>query len=281
MKLMTASSGGRSTPKTRPLTGKLLLCGAIAGPLFLLTVLIQDYTVPGFDPRLVEISLLSLGDWGWVQIVNFVLAGVLNLLFAAGLWRRLHPGRAGTWGPLLIGAYGLGLMVVGVFRDDPANGFPPGVPAATGLSWHAAIHTLGALFLFAMLAAALGVFVRFFLARKERGWACYCLASAVLFLLCFFVGGTNAVLTARLLRLGVLIGWMAASMIAIKLLCTPDIRLTTEGKQREERAEVPLKIEQDKLKSQFTPQELDELHTLLVKFEAAFKNTDNAQEAKE
>jgi hypothetical protein len=69
-------------------------------------------------------------------------------------------------------------------------------------------------------------------------------------------------------------------MIAIKLLCTPDRRLTIEGKQREERAEVPLKIEQDKLKSQFTPQELDELHTLLVKLEAAFKNTDNAQEAK-
>jgi len=38
----------------------------------------------------------------------------------------------------------------------------------------------------------------------------------------------------------------------------------------EERAEVPLKIEQDQVKSQFTPQELDELHTLLVKFEAAF-----------
>jgi hypothetical membrane protein len=121
MKLMTASSDGRSTPKTRSLTGKLLLCGAIAGPLFLLTVLIQDYTVPGFDPRLVELSLLSLGGWGWVQIGNFVLTGVLNLLFAAGLWRRLHPGRAGTWGPLLIGAYGLGLMVAGVFRDDPAE----------------------------------------------------------------------------------------------------------------------------------------------------------------
>jgi hypothetical protein len=282
MKLMTASSGGRSTPKTRPLTGKLLLCGAIAGPLFLLTVLIQDYTRPGFDPRLVELSLLSLGDWGWVQIVNFVLAGVLNLLYAAGLWRRLHPGRAGTWGPLLIGAYGLGLMVGGVFRDDPANGFPPGVPAATSLSWHAAIHDLAGLFLFAMLAAALGVFVRFFLERKERWWACYCLSSAVLLILFFFsTGSPSAALTAGFLRLGTLIGWMAASLIAIKLLCTPERRLTTEGKQREERAEVPLQIEQDKLKSQFTPQELDELHTLLVKFEAAFKNTDNAQETKE
>jgi hypothetical protein len=151
-----------------------------------------------------------------------VLAGVLNLLYAAGLWRRLHPGRAGTWGPLLIGAYGLGLIAVGIFRTDPANGFPPGVPAATSPSWHGAIHALGALFVFVMLAAALAVFVRYFLARKERGWAGYCLASDVLLLLCFFGSFANVALTARLLRLGVLVGWMAASVIAIRLFCTPE-----------------------------------------------------------
>src|SRR5438874_4236536 len=210
--------------KTLSLTRILLLCGAIAGPLFILTVLIQDYTVPAFDPRLQPLSLLSLGDWGWVQIVNFVLAGVLNLLYAGGLSRRLHPGRAGTWGPLLIGAYGLGLISVGVFRTDPANGFPPGVIAPTGPSWHGAIHALGGLFVFVVLAAALGVFVRFFLERKERWWAFYCLASAVLIILFFFGSFPSAVLTARFLRLGTLVGWMAASVIAIKLLCTPDTR---------------------------------------------------------
>src|SRR5947209_1519268 len=214
--------GGSMQTKTLSLTRILLLCGAIAGPLFILTVLIEDYTRPAFDPRLQALSLLSLGEWGWVQIVNFVLAGVLNLLYAGGLWRRLHPGRAGTWGPLLIGAYGLGLILVGVFRTDPANGFPPGVPAATQPSWHGAIHALGALFVFIMLSAALMVFIRLFLAWKEGGWAFYCLASAVLFLLIFFTGFTNAAFTARTLRLAVLIGWMAASLVAIKLLSTPD-----------------------------------------------------------
>src|SRR6266571_7859762 len=102
--------------KTLSLTRILLLCGAIAGPLFIFTVLIQDYTRPGFDPRLDPLSLLSLGDWGWVQMVNFALAGVLNLLYAVSLWRRLHTGRAGTWGAVLIGAYGLGLLLVSIFR---------------------------------------------------------------------------------------------------------------------------------------------------------------------
>ena len=216
---MTTSS---SAPKTLSLTRTLLLCGAIAGPLFLLTVLIQDYTRPGFNPRLHLLSQLSLGDWGWVQIVNFVLAGVLNLLYAWGLRRRLHPGRAGTWGPLLIGAYGLGLMTVGVFRTDPADGFPPGVVAPAHPSWHGAIHALVAGLTFLALSAAIAVFVRFFLARKERWWACYCLASAVLMLVIFFGGIGNATLAARTLRLAALIGWMAASLIAVRLLCDPD-----------------------------------------------------------
>ncbi len=214
--------GGSMQTKTLSLTRILLLCGAIAGPLFIFTVLIQDYTRPGFDPRLDPLSLLSLGDWGWVQIVNFVLAGVLNLLYAVGLWRRLHTGRAGTWGPILIGAYGFGLILVGVFRTDPANGFPPGAIAPTGPSWHGVIHALGGLFVFVVLAAALGVFVRFFLERKERWWAFYCLASAVLLLLIFFTGFSNAAFMARTLRLATLIGWMAASLVAIKLLSTPD-----------------------------------------------------------
>lgn len=206
--------------KTWSLTRILLLCGAIAGPLFLFTVLIQDYSVPDFNPRVHLLSQLSLGEWGWVQITNFVLAGVLNLLYAAGLWRRLHPGRAGTWGPIFIGAYGLGLIVVGVFRTDPSNGFPPGTSTPSGPSWHGAIHALGGLFIFLFLAAALLVFVRFFLARKEWGWVFYCLASAVVFLAIFFWGFTAAALTVRTLRLATLIGWMAASVIAIRLLCT-------------------------------------------------------------
>ena len=64
--------------KTLSLTRILLLCGAIAGPFFLLTVLIQDYTVPDFNPRLHLLSQLSLGEWGWVQIANFVLAPPLR-----------------------------------------------------------------------------------------------------------------------------------------------------------------------------------------------------------
>lgn len=35
---------------------------------------------------------------GWLQIANFVVTGLLAILFAAGIRRALHPGRAGTSG---------------------------------------------------------------------------------------------------------------------------------------------------------------------------------------
>jgi len=225
----------RMQAKSWSLTRILLLCGAIAGPLFILTLLIQDYTRPGYDPRTMVLSLLELGAWGWVQIVNFALAGVLNLLYAVGLWRRLHPGRAGTWGPILIGAYGLGLVLVGVCTTDPINGFPAGAVAPTGPSWHGAIHALGALFIFMTLTAALAVLGRFFLARKERAWALYCFATAVILLVVFFGGFTSPVFMARTLRLAVLLGWMAASVIAIKLVCAPDTTQQTQDQSKSTR----------------------------------------------
>lgn len=227
----TATMDALTVPErtTLSLTQVLLRCGAIAGPLFILTVLIQDLTRAGFHPLHQPLSLLALGPWGWVQIANFVLAGALNLLYAVGLWRRLHPGRAGTWGPLLIGVYGLGLLVVGVCRTDPAEGFPVGVRAATHPSWHGAIHALGALVIFVVLAAALAVFVRYFLVRKEQGWALYCLASAVLLLGFFLAGMVHPALTGGFLQLGVLCGWMAASMIALRLVTAPDpVRLVRD-----------------------------------------------------
>jgi hypothetical protein len=51
--------------------------------------------------------LLSLGDLGWIQIANFVVTGALFVACAVGLRRVLHPGRAGTWGPRLVGASAL------------------------------------------------------------------------------------------------------------------------------------------------------------------------------
>jgi hypothetical protein len=203
-----------------------LFCGAVAGPLFLLVVLIQDYTRPGFDPRVHALSLLSLGRWGWIQILNFVVAGALDVLYARGLRRRV-AGRVGSIIAGSIGVYGLALIVVGVFPTDPSNGFPPGSIALPEPSWHGLIHGLGALFVFVPLAASLVLFARWFSRRRERGWAAYTGASAVLMVALFFGGVSGPLRLARMLRLATLIGWMAPAMCAIRLI--QDSTRSTDG----------------------------------------------------
>ncbi|GAA3813997.1 hypothetical protein GCM10022226_38500 [Sphaerisporangium flaviroseum] len=132
------------TRPTTPTTG-LLACGVVAGPLFLGVWLIQALTRDGFDLTYHPLSLLSLGGLGWIQITSFVVAGLLNVAFAAGLRRVLHTGRGGTWGPLLIALSGVGLVMAGVFTADPGAGFPPGAPigAPTHISWHGVLHEVG------------------------------------------------------------------------------------------------------------------------------------------
>jgi hypothetical protein len=151
----------------------LLACGIVAAPLFLAVWLIQALTRDGFDPTYHPLSLLSLGELGWVQIANFVLTGLLYLGCAAGMRRASHPGRGGTWIPILTAAQGVGLIMAGVFVTDAGAGFPPGAPAGAPerYSWHGILHEVGfGLTSLAWVAWCL-VLARRFAGQGRRSWA--------------------------------------------------------------------------------------------------------------
>jgi Protein of unknown function (DUF998) len=158
----------------------LLLCGMVAGPLFVATSLIQAFTRTGFDLARHPISLLGLGSLGWLQIANFVVSGVLYVLGAVGLRAALRSGRGRGWGPLFIGITGVGLIIAGVFTTDPGAGFPPGAPAgAPAMSWHGALHEVGFLLSFVGAIGACLVFARRYAALGHRGWALAAVATVV------------------------------------------------------------------------------------------------------
>ena len=94
--------------------------------------------------------------------------------------RALRPGRGGTWGPLLVGGLGAGLVMAGVFVTDAGAGFPPGAPqGAPEMSWHGVLHEVGfALASVGMVAGCL-VFARRFAAVAWWGWVGASVATAV------------------------------------------------------------------------------------------------------
>lgn len=165
----------------RPSTTAMLLCGVVAGPLFLATVVIQQITRSGYDAARHPLSLLSLGELGWIQIVNFVLAGLLIIVSAMGMRRVLKGDTAGTWGPILFAAYGGAMVWGGVFVSDPSLGFPAGtpdvVPDPSTWSWHSTLHAPASPVMSIALIAACSVFARRFHRERRHGlatltWGC-------------------------------------------------------------------------------------------------------------
>lgn len=197
-------------------TPALLACGVVAGPLYVVVALLQVLTREGFDLRRHPLSLLSLGDLGWIQIANFAVSGLLAIAFAVGSRRVLYPGRAGTWGPRLLVLYGIGLVAGGVFVADPGAGFPPGAPegAPEQLSWHGALHAVAPPLAFLSLMVACGVLARRFSAAGEPGWVRYSAATAVACLVLLAWPDLDS-LSWRL-ALAVAVGWAWVSAIATK-----------------------------------------------------------------
>jgi Protein of unknown function (DUF998) len=72
-------------------TKTLLVCGAIAGPLFTLAWAAEGATRANYRPLRHPVSSLELGDLGWTQRANFIVTGLLTLAFASGLRRALRP----------------------------------------------------------------------------------------------------------------------------------------------------------------------------------------------
>ena len=126
----------------------LLWCG-LAGPvLFVVALLVEGAIRQDYDSARMFGSLLSIGDQGWQQVTNFVIPGLLIVLFALPP-TVVRNGPASRW-QIMIGAVGLGLIGAGVFVTDRALGYPLGAPLGLGTdrppSWHGGLHLLASLF---------------------------------------------------------------------------------------------------------------------------------------
>jgi hypothetical protein len=205
-------------PPSRP--SRLLVAGLFAGPLFTAAYLLEGaLRGHGYSPLRHPVSSLALGPQGWEQIANFLVCGLLVVVFSIGLRRSLRPGPGALALPLLVAVWGLGLLGAGVFVTDPVGGYPT---AATPVTWHGQLHDLAfSLPAFAALTLAmLTAGVTF--ARRRSGWfALYSALSGIAFAILFvfatlgFAGVDPWISTAGLWqRLCVSVGWLWLALLA-------------------------------------------------------------------
>ena len=78
----------------------LLFAGIVAGLLLFIVPTIEVFRRPGFDIQRHAISVLSLGDGGWIMKAVFIVCGILTLMCALGIYMELARGWVRLAAPL-------------------------------------------------------------------------------------------------------------------------------------------------------------------------------------
>jgi hypothetical membrane protein len=189
-------------------TNILLACGIIAGPLFVFMFLVEGAVRPNYNACRQPVSDLAIGEFGSIQITNFIITGLLFLAFTIGL-RRTSLALSVFWGPFILGVFSVGLIGAGIFTGDQ----------------HPLLHGLCSIPVFFGLPIACFVFARVFVGLGKRGWAAYSTFTGIVMFATFvlsalgFGGQPSLVNFAGVFqRLSIIVGWTWLTLLAIHLL---------------------------------------------------------------
>jgi hypothetical membrane protein len=213
-------------------TRSLLGWGVVAGPFYLTVGLALALTRPEFDLTKHALSLLMLGDHGWIQRANLDVSAVMVLVAAYGILRTLRSGR-GLAMTVLTGVYGVCLIASSVFRPDPADGFPHG-SAGGSVTTSGVLHMMfGAIGFVALTGAAL-TYARWAAARGDSAQAALATACGSVVLIGFAAGAALGLSTPGVaaMWLAVVAGWLwlaTAAASLYRVVPHPVISLRTGG----------------------------------------------------
>jgi hypothetical membrane protein len=203
------------------MTRLLLLGGVVEPALFVVVLLVEGATRPGYSAWRNIGSQLALSSQGWEQVTNFLMCGVVCLGLAAGLRRALAGGKGAFAGPVALTVFSLALIVAGIFTTDPGQGYPPGVPTPASPTLHGVVHALAGLFTFVSLGVACFALARRFAGdTRWRGWAAYSILTGVVVVLSLVVSNVPSlsVFGGFIQRIGIVGGWTWIVLLAVRLL---------------------------------------------------------------
>ncbi|UQU66874.1 DUF998 domain-containing protein [Couchioplanes caeruleus] len=187
-----------------PTTRRLLTCGVVGPPLFIIAFLVEESLRPGYDLLRQTVSELAIGRYGWQQIANFLVYGVLLLLFAAGLRRATRS----VVLPALVVLVAVALIVSGLFVTDPVHTDPT--------SWHGTVHNIAAIPVFLGVPLLCLVVAVSSLRRRNWGWTVYSTVTAVA-MLATIQGLASEAYAGLFQRITIVLGWAWLNLLALRV----------------------------------------------------------------
>jgi hypothetical protein len=140
------------------------------------------------------------------------------IAFGVGLRRALTPGPGARWAPRLVAVYGASLIAAGIFRADPALGFPVGTPAGPGkVSWHGLLHFAAGGVGFTCVAIACLVIGSRYAAEGARSLAWFSRVTGVVFLAGFAMvaSGGGSRVANMLFTAAIILIWVWMTTVAL------------------------------------------------------------------
>jgi hypothetical protein len=198
-----------------PADRRLLSAGGLGGVIFCGVATYGILTRPGFDLQRHAVSNLSLGEGGWTMVAAFIVSGLLTLMCAVGLSHVLKEGRGRRALPILVGLYGLGLIIAGIFPAPACCGFPAGTPddQLPVMSPGAIVHSMAFMVAFTSLIAAC-----FVTALRLSGSASMPSLLAGIFMpLLVVLGMTNTMAPGIAFFIAAIIGWAWLAVVVMQL----------------------------------------------------------------
>jgi hypothetical protein len=141
---------------------QLAWAGIIGPALFVGIFMLEGWVRPGYEPLKMYVSALSLGSRGWIQIVNFVVFGLLFLVFTRAVAAEFQSGKASRGGILLLTILAICFLLSGPFVMDPAS-----IPQ-NQMTFHGTLHGIFGAIVFLLMPVSCFVFLRRF--REDPEW---------------------------------------------------------------------------------------------------------------
>ena len=174
------SRSGSGAPATR-WAARFALVGIIGTVYFIVALITMHFLRPDDIVRYGgnSIGFYSVGPYGSIFVAAFIALGLAGLALALGLRRAAAPSRSLRVGSVLLGLFGIGWVLGGIFRDAPdvaslETVLKEEVPSSASTMIHG-LGSFGGLFL--LMAGMLVLSIAF---RRDERWHSFWITSLIL-----------------------------------------------------------------------------------------------------